>query len=229
MVALTNSKNHILRNIKPEEWQTLQPHVEYAEFKPGAISDQRGLSEVFIYFVLTGIFALTIRVDGQDTAFVLLGHDNIIDTTVPTDNGLDVVQAVCLTNLTAYALPASVASVLVPALPSLNAGIMTAKLNLFMKMARVTACSQNHNSHQRLASWLLRASDLTENPRLDISHRVLAQLLGIRRPGATVELAKLKASNAIVTGYGWIEIKDRDVLEQHACSCYQAHAVVLKS
>jgi hypothetical protein len=56
----------------------------------------------------------------------------------------------------------------------------------------------------------------------------LAQLHGIRRAGATVELGKLKASNAITTGYGWIEIKDRPVLEQHACSCYHASTVVLQ-
>jgi len=228
MNIINRKNNVIISSLDAVDCDTIRPHLEYKEFKPGPLSKQRGPEDCYIYFVLSGIFALTIQVDGQDTAFVLLGHDSIIDATVTLDNGLDTVQALCLTNLTAYALLASTADALLPRLPSLNSSLMTANRNLFMKMARVTACSQNHTSHQRLAAWLLRASDLTESPRLAISHHVLAQLHGIRRAGATIELGKLKASNAITTGYGWIEIKDRAVLEQHACSCYHASTVVLQ-
>ena len=221
-------KNHILGSLNSEVQNSLKPHLEYTEFQIGAFYPQRAGKDACIYFILSGIFSLTIKVDKKDTAFVLLGHDNLIDTTVSLDNGLDAVQVMCLTNLTAYALCADAASTLLPALPSLRSGLMTANRNLFMKMARATACSQNHTSPQRLASWLLRASNLTETPRLEISHQGLAHSLGIRRAGTTVELAKLKAANAITTGYGWIEIKDRHVLEQHACSCYRAHSVVFK-
>lgn len=162
---------------------------------------------------------MTVRVDQQDTAFILLGHDSLIDCRVPLDNGVDAVQVACLTSLTAYAIPARALMPVLSQAPSLINAIAMANRNLFLKMARATACFKHHSNHQRLAKWLLRASDLTQNPRLEISHQVLAQMLGIRRAGATVELGKLKAAGAITTGYGWIEIKDRDVLEQRACSC----------
>lgn len=228
MNSVNRHNNHIIGGLNDNDWQILQPHLEYIEFKSGPLSSQRGPNDLYIYFVLSGIFALTIEVDKHDTAFVLLGQDSLIDATVSFDNGLDAVRVLCLTKLTAYALLASTASALLPSLPSLESAAKTAIRNTFMKMARVTACSQNHTSQQRLASWLLRASDLTDNLRLTISHQVLAQLHGIRRAGATVELGKLKASNAITTGYGWIEIKDRAVLAQHACSCYHASTVVLQ-
>lgn len=206
----------------------LQSNSDFLIFKPGPLHDQINHEDFRIYFVLSGIFTLNIQVDNQETAFVLLGHDSLIDRRLPLDNGLDAVKATCLTEVTACAITAKALASILSQAPSLDNGIATANRNLFMKMARATACSQHHSSHQRLAKWLLRASDLTETPRLEISHQVLAQLLGIRRAGATVELGRLKAANAITTGYGWIEIKDRDVLEQHACSCYRAHTIVLQ-
>lgn len=220
--------NHVLRAINIEEFEFLKPNIEYVEFQPGLLSNQRNPDIPYVYFVLSGIFAMTIQVDRQDTTLVLLGHDSLIDCRVPLDNGLDVVNVTCLTKLTAYAMPASALTPLISKAPGLIKGLSMAIRNLFMKMARATAWIQNHSSHQRLAKWLLRASDLTESQRLEISHQALAQLLGIRRVGVTLELGKLKAENAITTGYGWIEVKDRNVLEQHACSCYRASSMGLK-
>ena len=228
MTSINFSKIHVIKNINPEEFKILTPYMKYLDFKPGELSEQRNPNEFLMYFVLSGIFALTIQVDKLDKAFVLLGHDFMLDCSMPYDNGMDVIRIRCLSPLTTYALPAHIAQTLLPNLPSFQKALATANRNLFMKIARATACSQTHTSNQRLAQWLLRASDLSENPRIAISHQVLAQLLGIWRAGATAELAKLKASNAISTGYGWIEIKDRHALEQHACSCYQAHSVVFK-
>lgn len=224
MCLIFAQKNQIIRDIHKDDWDILKPKLEYIEFKKGALSDQREPNEAYIYFVSKGIFSITHQIGDRDTAIVLLGHDSIIDCSAPFNNGLDGIKVTCLTNLTAQAVPVSVLLALLAQTPSLVRVMASAFRTLFVRLARAAACSQNHTSHQRLASWLLRASDLIENARFDISHQGLADLIGIRRAGVTVELAKLKSLNAISTGYGWIEIKDRAMLEQHACSCYRANA-----
>jgi len=83
------------------------------------------------------------------------------------------------------------------------------------------ACNRLHSHHQRLARWLLTATDKAGQRSLLITHEALAQLVGGPRHAVTVALNELDAKGAIAHLRGRIDILDRRVLMAQACECYR--------
>jgi CRP-like cAMP-binding protein len=91
--------------------------------------------------------------------------------------------------------------------------------SILMQFQHVAACNGLHPVGARMARWLLHLHDRTEGNILSLTQETLSQLLGVRRTTVTLEVAKLRASGAIRSERGLIEI-DRGRLEQASCECY---------
>jgi CRP-like cAMP-binding protein len=89
------------------------------------------------------------------------------------------------------------------------------------QMTLAAACNRYHLVEQRLARWLLMCSDRTRSRRFRMTHDVLAQMLGVRRPGVTSAASALQGRNLIRYHRGMIDIVDRPALEKASCECYR--------
>lgn len=72
----------------------------------------------------------------------------------------------------------------------------------------------------RLARWLLMAHDRFSQEPFPFTHRFLALMLGVRRPGVTVALHFLEGYGLIKATRGLITVVDRKGLETHADPSY---------
>ena len=111
--------------------------------------------------------------------------------------------------------------------------VITAYTYTQMKqVALAAACNRFHLVEQRLARWLLMASDRVRSRRFRMTHDVMAQMLGVRRPGVTSAASALQARNLIRYHRGILDIVDRSGLEKAACECYrlqlEAYNAILK-
>ena len=91
---------------------------------------------------------------------------------------------------------------------------------LFVTSAQTTACNRLHNTEQRLARWLLRASDATGSEDLPLTQEYLGVMLGVRRAGVTEVAIRLRDQGIIDYVRGHIRIVERRRLEQVGCECY---------
>ena len=83
------------------------------------------------------------------------------------------------------------------------------------------ACNRVHSHRQRLARWLLIATDKAGRRSLDVTHETLAQLVGGPRHAVTVALNELRGKGAIAHLRGRLEIVQRSILVDQACECYR--------
>jgi CRP-like cAMP-binding protein len=85
---------------------------------------------------------------------------------------------------------------------------------------QMVACNRVHNAQQRLALWLLMASDRTSSDVINVTQEFLGDMIGTRRTTVTATTATLQQSNLIDCTRGRITIVDRTGLEAAACYCY---------
>jgi hypothetical protein len=83
-----------------------------------------------------------------------------------------------------------------------------------------SACAGKHSVEQRLARWLLMASERKRSPTLAVTHVQLARLLGVRRAGITDALHHLQALQAVVQRRGGVQVVEAAALGQAACACH---------
>ena len=96
---------------------------------------------------------------------------------------------------------------------------------LYLALAQAVssaACMRLHSIEQRLARRLLMHVDCVGHDHMDITHAMLAALLGVRRVGITRVAGALARRGCIAYRHGELDVLDRQRLMQLACSCYAA-------
>jgi CRP-like cAMP-binding protein len=94
-------------------------------------------------------------------------------------------------------------------------------VQVFMAQTTQTAIANARaNIDRRLARWILMAHDRTHNDTLPLTHEFLALMLGVRRPGVTDALQKLKRRKLIDTGRNRILVRNRKGIERVAQGSY---------
>jgi CRP-like cAMP-binding protein len=88
-------------------------------------------------------------------------------------------------------------------------------------ISQIAGCNRLHSAEQRLALWLLMASDRTAAEVLNITQEVLAEMIGTRRTTVTAIATTLQRAGLIEYQRGRIRLIDRANLEGTACYCYQ--------
>lgn len=88
---------------------------------------------------------------------------------------------------------------------------------------QTVACVAKHKATERLASWLLRVSELTGSTRMEgLTQEFVAQLLGLRRTTVTMVAHKLLKARLIHYARGHVHIVRPAALSDLACECYHA-------
>lgn len=88
------------------------------------------------------------------------------------------------------------------------------------RLMRGIVCASTHNAIQRVATWLLHAHDRTAGESFHLMQKTLATLLSLRVATVSDACSRLQECGAVSYTRGDISITNRQLLEQHACSCY---------
>lgn len=93
--------------------------------------------------------------------------------------------------------------------------------NAFLiQIAQSSLCNCYHTLQERFCRWLLIARDAARTNVLQLTHDVIARLLGTRRASVTVAAGLLQRAGLIKTGRGQITILDGEGLASMSCECY---------
>ncbi len=104
--------------------------------------------------------------------------------------------------------------------PELRDTILGYNQAFIAQLSQTTACNRLHSLEQRLARWLLEAEDGLEANYIPLTHKFVAQMLGVRRAGVTEAAQKLQEQGSIQYRHGNIHLLNRTLLESSACECF---------
>jgi CRP-like cAMP-binding protein len=106
--------------------------------------------------------------------------------------------------------------------PALQLGLSRCLAVLMGQISASAACLHFHTVRARLARWMLLALDRTSGTSLNITHKELGRLLGVRRVSITDAAGVLHRLGLIEYKRGTLSVTDRRGLELAACCCYES-------
>jgi hypothetical protein len=92
-----------------------------------------------------------------------------------------------------------------------------------MAQVSVTAvCNRLHRREQHVCRWLLLSLDRQDSDTLNMTHDLIAKILGVRSHDLSHSFMALQRRGIIRYKSGCITVLDRPGLEQCVCDCYEA-------
>jgi CRP-like cAMP-binding protein len=122
----------------------------------------------------------------------------------------------------AWRMAAAVFSREVDQSPALRATVHLYLQVSISQLATTAACCRFHQLESRLARWLLMTQDRAGSETFDVTQKLLALMLGVRRAGVTTSAAGLQRRGLIHYRRGVLTVVNRVGLLDRACVCYEA-------
>lgn len=222
--------NRLLANLRSKDRLQLIAACDEVELIAGDVLWKPQSRIRHVYFPLDGFISRLVPVDGRENLeLALVGNEGMLG--IPLVLGVNSSTLQALVQGSGGALRMSAASFRreLEQLPALRQQLSRYVYVLQAQLALTAACISFHSLELRLASWLLMTHDRAAFGSFHLTHKFLAQMLGVRRVGITNAAGLLQKRKLLRYSRGEITILNRAGLEQASCLCYQASKDVYAS
>jgi CRP-like cAMP-binding protein len=206
-------RNHLLERLPDTEWENLAPKLQHVQLKhrePLEIANQIIENA---YFPTRGFVSVVAKgLNGQQIEAGVIGREGLTGLAIVMSNHRSANDAFVQAAGEAYRIKAED---LREALAANEALRQTAQrfVQVFMTQVAHTALANGRAKiEERLARWLLMAQDRLDGDTLELTHELIALMLGVRRPGVTDAINDLEGKGLIRSSRGAIRIVDREGL-----------------
>jgi CRP-like cAMP-binding protein len=218
------SGNELLKNLlrTPALRSQLLPELRVVSLEVNQVLYEQGDKIDFVYFPLDSVISsLAIMEDGITVETAMVGREGLEGMSAILGSGKSRQWNWVLVKGSAVQLDARLLDrVLIQNEDALKAFLKCYRL-LVSQVTQRCVCNTRHTILERLSAWLLMLHDRVGGENLRLTQEVIASRLGARRAGITVAAGLLQAMHAIEYKRGQLHIRDREVLEQAVCECYQ--------
>ena len=219
-------RNDVLRKLADadvEVYRRLVDHLEPHPLQRGlALSPSRLVSD-FVYFVDSGVVSIIASTrNGNSVEVAVVGREGVAGLadalgTRPLPYGL-LVQLPGL----AYRAPKVVIREHILSCSALHELLMDYSQRVMHQLAQSALCNRFHTSVQRLAKWLLLAAERADTNRFELTHELVAQMVGAPRSAVSEAASTLREKGIIDYRRGVLTIRNANRLRRIACECYDA-------
>jgi CRP-like cAMP-binding protein len=216
-------RNRLLAKLSRKDREHLRAACDEVELCIGDIlwEPQRRIRHV--YFPLDSFISQLVPIDARENLeLALVGNEGMLGTSLALGVNSSMLQALVQGSGTALRLDAASFRRELEDIPALRKQLHRYIYVLQIQLALTAACINFHSLDLRLARWLLMTHDRADFGSFHLTHKLLAQMLGVRRVGVTNAAGLMQKCNLLKYSRGEITILNRAGLEKVACSCYQA-------
>jgi CRP-like cAMP-binding protein len=221
-IPFTLAQNRLLAALPANERERLAPHLESIVLHAGDVLCDAGAIPSHIYFPTSAVLSiLHLMEDGASSELVAVGSEGMVGISLFMDGAASAARTVVQTGGHSLRLRAGIMRTeFERGGPAMDL-VLRYTQTFMAQMAQNAICNRYHKIEQHLCRWLLQNLDRAGGDEVDITHSMLAAILGVRREGVSEAAARLQLAGGISYRRGHVKVLDRAVLEAQACDCYR--------
>ncbi|WP_372626890.1 Crp/Fnr family transcriptional regulator [Arsukibacterium sp.] len=214
--------NHLLNMLSDTDRRNLLQYCEVVELQFADILSEARQHYRFVYFPLSGFISLLTNLKGHKPLELgLIGNEGMLGATMALGVNFTPMQAMVQGKGTAWRITMADLRQFLLHCPHLQHILQQYLFVQLTQLAQSAACAHFHQVGPRLARWLLMSHDRAHSSSFYLTHKFLADMLGVRRSGITIAAGNMQQQQAISYRRGVITILNREMLLTMSCDCYQ--------
>lgn len=214
--------NDLLGAMPRQAYRHMQTSLESVELSYGQVLYEPMGSIRHVYFPIDCLVSLLTAVDQNRTLEVgMVGNEGMVGMPMALGIRVSAVRALVQGSGTALRMTAARFRTEFKNNLPLQRALFRYNHLLMAQISQTAACNRFHDAEHRLARWLLMTSDRLHADEFLLTHEFLGHMLGVRRVGVTKAAGALHLRKLIDYSRGKIRIRDREGLEEAACTCYR--------
>jgi len=215
------ASNRLLAALPPEDFERLQPNLEFAPLPLGWAVYESGDTQGHVYFPTSAIISLLyVLADGDSTELGVVGNDGLVGIALFMGGESTPSRAVVQSAGEGFRLDSAILKAEFQRGGELQHLLLRYTQAFITQMTQTAVCNRHHSVDQQLCRWLLLSLDRLPSNELRMTQELIANMLGVRREGVTEAAGHLQAAGIIHYSRGKIMVLDRPKLEARVCECY---------
>jgi len=220
------AQNHLLAALSAGVLQRWLPNLERVDMPLGDVLYEAGETSRYVYFPTTSIVSLLYLMEnGASAEIAVVGNEGMVGISLFMGGGSTSSRALVQSAGTGFRMPADKFKKEFDRSSAVLHLLLRYTQALITQMAQTAVCNRHHSLDQQLCRWLLLSLDRLQGDKLEMTQKLIANMLGVRREGVTQAALHLQEAGLIRYVRGHITVLDRKQLETRSCECY---AVVKK-
>jgi CRP-like cAMP-binding protein len=214
--------NRLLAALTPDDAERLRPHLEEVALARHQVLYEPNGVIARAYFPHDAVVSLlTTLSHGPSVESAMIGCEGMVGVPLAANHNQSPSRAVVQVPGRAAAIPAERLQRPLQESHSLRTLLGRYTYAFMAQVAQSVACNAVHAAEQRLARWLLGATDRRRDTPIPVTHEFLAEMLGVGRPTVTLVARQLQGAGLIDYRRGSITVTNREGLEGAACECHR--------
>jgi CRP-like cAMP-binding protein len=213
--------NSVIDALPEKAWRSIAPLLKPVMLTRGTVTTRAGERLNHVDFPIDAVVAVVATTPGGRTVEVAaVGSEGYVETDA-------LFQSTVASRSSACRFPGAVLRM---SIGDFQRALQT-KLDFLHVIRRATharffiteqavLCNVHHSMDQRLARWLLIARDRSGRDHFKVTQAELAGVLGVRRAGISLTVARLRRAGAITSERGGVVVADYERLFEESCECY---------
>lgn len=214
-------ENQLLAALPEKEYLRLLPKLELIPLVFGEVLYKPGERVDYVYFPNNGLICLTSPVNQRSTTAVnLIDNYGMAGIFIFLGEAIAPNPAVVVVSSAALRMKASVLRKETQRGP-LERLLRRYTYLLLMQSRQATICNHYHTIYARLCCWLLYIHDAAESNEFPMTHKLLSNMMGVRREEVSKAAIALQQDKLISYRPGHITILNLAGLKAATCECYR--------
>ncbi|HEY9283748.1 MAG TPA: Crp/Fnr family transcriptional regulator [Pyrinomonadaceae bacterium] len=213
--------NRILKQLPPEEYERLSPHLEPVPLSRGDVLYYPQDPVSHVYFPNSGtVSVIATFTDGGSVEVGVVGNEGVFGINVVLGSVTTPHEAIVQLPGDGVRASSDVLRREFKQGGRLQDLLLRYTQAFIVQIAQTAACNKVHPLDGRLARWLLMSCDRAAGRDLELTHEFMAVMLGSRRAGVSEAAGRLQDTGLIRYRRGHVTVLDRRGLEAASCECY---------